>query len=305
MALPAAAGITNPEGMKRPIVAGVDTSPGSLAAAHYAASLAVRRGTSLTLIHVYESFFHGYGPLMVAASYATIDAQVRDAAKVALANMATELRTAYPGLSIEAQLRDGFAAQVLISESQDALATVVGSRGLGGFAELMVGSVSAQVATHGHGPIIVVRPAPAPDGPVLVGYDGSDAAAAALDFAAHEAISRGVRLVVANVYWEKPWGFGPEPVEDPKITAERQAHDLVKDGLELLLEDHPELQGEALLLHSLNPEHSLVEESAKASLTVVGCRGRGGFAGLLLGSVSRTLIHHAAGPVAVIHPTEH
>ncbi|WP_020524766.1 universal stress protein [Catelliglobosispora koreensis] len=288
--------------MNGPVVAGVDTSAESAAAAHYAASLAVRRRRSLTLIHVMESFFHGYGALMFAPQYAALENEAREAAKAALAGLAAEIRTAHPALHIEASLRSGLPAKVLIAESEGALATVVGSRGLGGFTGLLLGSVSSQVAAHGHGPVIVMRPPADPGGPVLVAYDGSDAASAALDFAAHEALSSGRRLVVASVYWEQPWVFGAEAGEDPKVLAERQASELIKDGLEFLLEEHPGLQSEELVIHSLNPQQSLVEASARASLTVVGSRGLGGFTGLLLGSISRTLIHHGAGPIAVVHP---
>jgi nucleotide-binding universal stress UspA family protein len=290
--------------MNRSIVVGVDGSPEGFAAAHYAAALAGRRDAQLRLIHVFEGLFLGYGPLFAAGSYAAADDELRAAAQKALEETAAEIRTAHPELTVQAHLREGAAAAVLIEESQDAVATVVSSRGLGGFAGLQLGSVAGQVAAHGHGPVVVVRPAPRSDGPILVGFDGSDAAYAALGYAIREALALGVPLTVANVYWEEPWGLKETPVPDPAITAEHKARALITDALELPREEHPELQVEIRTVHSLNPEHSLVEESARASLTVVGCRGRGGFAGLLLGSVSHTVVQHAAGPVAVLHPTE-
>jgi nucleotide-binding universal stress UspA family protein len=290
--------------MRRPIVVGIDGSPGGAAAAHYAASLARRRHAPLMMIQVFESLSHGYGPLMATAGYAVADEELRRAAEKSLAEAAAEIGSAYPGLIVDAQQRDGVAAATLIAESQEATATVLGSRGTGGFTGLMLGSVTAQVAAHGHGPIVVVRPAADPDGPILVGYDGSEAARAALSYGVREALDQDKPLVVANVYWEEPWGFHDPPAEDPHVTAERKAAALIEEALEFHLEEHPELRAQTRTIHSLNCEASLTEESARASLTVVGCRGRGGFAGLLLGSVSRALIHHAAGPVAVIHPTD-
>lgn len=295
--------------MDRSIVVGVDGSPGGLAAARYAASLAERRDAPLRLIHVFESLFYGYGPLFAAGNYAVADDQLRHAAEQSLANDASQIRAAYPSLTVEAHLREGVPAAVLIEESQEAVATVVGTRGLGGFAGLQLGSVSSQVAAHGHGPVVVVRPAEQPHGPVLVGFDGSEAAQAALAYGVREALDLKVPLAVANVHWEEPLGlqnpWGSQEKPDPAVTAVHKSQQLIDDALELAREEHPDLQVEIRTVHSLNPAYSLVEESAHASLTVVGCRGRGGFAGLLLGSVSRTLVHHAAGPVAVMHPTAH
>jgi len=204
-------------------------------------------------------------------------------------------------VEIEPQVREGGAAATLIAESQDAEAIVVGSRGLGGFAELMLGSVSSQVAAHAQGVVVVVRPGGIPDGHVLVGVDGSEAAKAAVDYAASEAMALGVPLVVATAYWEEPWGFGKEPETDPAVTAAHRAAALVDEAVKPCRDKHASLRVEVRTLHSMNPEHSLVEESEHARLTVVGSRGRGGFTGLLLGSVSRTLVHHAHGPVAVVH----
>jgi nucleotide-binding universal stress UspA family protein len=291
--------------MTRSIVVGVDGSSGARAAAHYAAAIAQRHHTTLTLVHVFETVFHGYGPVGLAGSYAASEEHLREPAERLLAETVNDIESSHPGVKVDSHLQTGGVAARLIDESEEAQLTVVGCRGMGGFANLMLGSVSAQVATYGHGPIIVVRPAAAPDGPVLVGYDGSQAANAALQFGVQEALSRKVPLVVANVYWEQPRGWHQQPATDPLITASHRAEQMINDALELPVEEHPELQYSIRTIHSPNPAHSLVEESAHAGLTVVGSRGRGGFAGLLLGSVSRTLIHHATGPVAVIHPTQH
>lgn len=291
--------------MTRSIVVGVDGSSGGRAAAHYAAAIAGRRHATLTLIHVFETLFYGYGPVGLSGGYAISEERLRESAERLLEETVNDIETSHPGVKVESRLEAGGVAARLIEQSQDAQMTVLGSRGMGGFASLMVGSVSAQVATYGHGPIIVVRPATAPDGPVVVGFDGSAAANAALQFGVQEALSRNVPIIVANTYWEQPWGWHQQPVTDPIITARHRAEQMIKDALELPSEEHPELRYEIRTIHSLNPAHSLIEESAQAGLTVVGSRGRGGFAGLLLGSVSRTLIHHTTGPVAVIHPTEH
>jgi nucleotide-binding universal stress UspA family protein len=289
--------------MTRSIVVGVDGSSGARQAAHYAAEIAQRNHTALRLVHVVETAFQGYGPLGLAGGYGASDELLRESARRLLEESVNEIELSHPGVKVDSDLQTGGAAARLIDESEEAQMTVVGSRGVGGFAGLVLGSVSAHVATYGHGPIIVVRPAAAPEGPVLVGYDGSEAANAALQFGVQEAVSRQVPMVVANVYWEKPWGWHQQPAIDPVLTARDQAERMINDALELPLEEHPELRYSIRTIHSLDPARSLVEESAHAGLTVVGSRGRGGFAGLLLGSVSRTLIHHAAGPVAVIHPS--
>lgn len=291
--------------MAHPVVVGIDGSEQALAAADYAAELAQRRHAPLRLIYVLENMFYGYGPMFGAGTYAIADEQLRSAAGDVLTDSTQKITSTHPGLEIDSRIREGGAAAVLIDESQDAEVTVVGSRGAGGFAGLLLGSVSTQVASHGHGAVVVVRPAPVRNGPILVAFDGSPPARAALDYAVGEALALGVTLVVATAYWPEPWGFGPEPEVDREVTAAHEAEVLVDEAIGPYQSEHSELRVEVRTIRSLNPEQTLTEESAHAGLTVVGSRGRGGFTGLLLGSVSRTLVHHAAGPVAVIHAGEH
>jgi nucleotide-binding universal stress UspA family protein len=271
--------------MRRAIVVGVDGSPSSVAAARYAARLALRRDAPLKLLHVFESLFHGYGPFPGAADYANADAQVRKAAAEALDETADELRAAHPTLTVATEMQDGVVVPTLIAESQEALATVVGSRGTGGFSGLLLGSVSAQVAANGHGPVVVARPILNPSGPILVGYDGSEASREALQYGVTEALAQGKPLVVATVFRDEP------------SAAER----LLAEALDEYVPAHPALDVKTRAIQSLNEERAMTDEAARASLAVVGCRGRGGFVGLVLGSVSQALVHHAACPVTVIH----
>lgn len=132
---------------------------------------------------------------------------------------------------------------------------------------------------RGYGPIMVVRPAVKPDGPVLVGFDGSEAAYAAVQFGVQEALGRSVPLEVANAYWEQPWGWHEQPAIDPVVTARRHAEQMITDALEF----DSRAVSRTGVRHPCDsqppPPHSLVEESFRASLTVVGSRGRAGSPG--------------------------
>lgn len=296
---------------RRPVVVGVDGSASSLAAASFGAELAVRRGVPLHLVYGYEIPMYGYMPIGVWERAIVEDENGRDELNAILATAAKQLRHDHPDLTeIETMVQTGSAAAVLIDASRTASATVVGCRGVGGFVGLMLGSVSAQLSAHGHGPVIVVRPPIAvppgpeqpayvpPTGPVVVGVDRSPASRAAVHYAVDEALSRGVPLIAVHALREATYA-DPDSEQDSVI-----AEGLLAGHIQPYAQQHPELKIEMRVIESGNIEKAMIEATRGAGLAVVGCRGTGGFAGLLLGSVSRALVHHAYAPVAVIHPTE-
>ncbi|MEV6966031.1 universal stress protein [Hamadaea sp. NPDC051192] len=286
----------------RPVVVGVDGSPSSLGAVAYAARDAGWRGVPLRLVYAHELPMYGYLPMgMVAYSVAEAEHFQEQVAKL-LADTAEQVQQQFPALvAIESKEVTGGPAGVLIDESRTAAVTVVGCRGVGGFAGLLLGSVSAQLAAHAHGPVVVVRPpvsdvepgpeqpppSPGPRGPILVGFDESAASRAALAFAVDEARRRGVPLIVMNAC-----------VPSEQTSAAKKLADAVAAYADGGLAVQTRVQV------TDNVEKAMVDASADAALSVVGSRGRGGFAGLLLGSVSRALVHHAHHAVAVIHPSE-
>lgn len=297
----------------RPVIVGVDGSPSSHAAAEYAAHLAELRGAPLQLVYGWEIPAYGYLPMGVADRYAVEDESTRSDIDALLAATVKQLCEDFPGLAdVSARQVTGSGAAVLIEESRQAQLTVVGCRGLGGFAELLLGSVSAQLAAHAHGPVIVVRPPVpdvpqgpeqpptplSPDGPIVVGVDSSPGAQFALKFAVEEAHRRDVPIIAAYAF---PIGRSEsrDEVRRDEAAAEQVLFDAVSPWLH-----QPGITIETRTLATHNVEKSMIDESRLGGLTVVGSRGGGGFAGLLLGSVSRALVHHAHGPVAIIHPTE-
>jgi nucleotide-binding universal stress UspA family protein len=287
--------------MNRPVVVGVDGSPPSLVAAGHAAWAAALRSRPLHLVHGY---LHPLGYGLPVNQYDVGVPQPSQEARKMLDQTADDLRGRWPDLSVEARQVAAGPGTTLVEESRRAELVVVGSRGLGGFAGLLLGSVGTQVAGHAHCPVLVVRPADRQvpsGGPVLVGVDGSELSELAVGHAAEEAARRGVPLVLAHV---SAGGAGRAAPEQPAGVGE-EAERLLAGTAETVRRRHPELAVSAHVLRVGEPASALVEASADAALVVVGSRGRGGFVGLLLGSVSQALVQHARCPVLVAHPHGH
>lgn len=138
---------------------------------------------------------------------------------------------------------------------------------------------------------------------IVVGVDGSEGAAAALEFAATEAALRKARLRIVSA-WEVPvaaYGGGFAPSLDAEtLDAFRIRAQQVADGAHTTMKKlQPSLEGEAAAVEG-QPAEVLLEQAADATLIVVGNRGLGGFKSLLLGSVSQQVVHHATCPVVVV-----
>jgi nucleotide-binding universal stress UspA family protein len=140
---------------------------------------------------------------------------------------------------------------------------------------------------------------------IVVGVDGSDGGAAALEFAAEEAALRRAPLRVVSA-WEIPtaaYGAGAAPPLDPAtLDAFRlRAEQIAEDAAEAVKKLQPSVEVEALS-GAGQPADVLLAQGADAELVVVGRRGLGGFKSLLLGSVSQQVVHHASCPVVVVQP---
>lgn len=138
-----------------------------------------------------------------------------------------------------------------------------------------------------------------PDGPLVVGVDGSEPSLRAADWAADEATLRGVSLrVVYASLWEHYEGAALAGALG-RPSEELHAEDIVEAAAQRAQARHPDLKVSADVLPE-EPEYALVREGRHASLLVVGTRGRSGIAEMLLGSVSLTVAAQAACPVVVL-----
>ncbi|MET7807673.1 universal stress protein [Micromonospora chersina] len=290
--------------MNRPVVVGVDGSSTSLTAAEHAARAAVARSRPLHLVHGYLHPL-GYGVPLNPYDLG-VPAPTEESHKM-LEQVAAELVGRHPTLRVEVRQVAGGPGATLVEESRRAELVVVGSRGVGGFAGLLLGSVSNQVAQHAHCPVLVVRPAEQPipvRGPVLVGVDGSELAGHAVRLAADEAVRRDADLVLVHVRTPERGAVAPDAAAEATAAGQAESAELLAGAAARIRADHPVLSVVERPVVGASPEQALIEASGEAALVVVGSRGRGGFAGLLLGSVSQALVQHAHCPVLVAHPYE-
>ncbi len=206
---------------------------------------------------------------------------------------------------VTAEVVAGHAPQVLLTRAAYADLLVVGNRGLGGFKGLLLGSVSQHCAAHSPTPVAVVRgDSPLPSaGDVVVGVDGSPSSQAALDFAVREAVARHAGLVVAHAWWVSHPGSSTDVL--PFVSVDRNAYvaqsrDVMREMLERATASHGSPERVELVPIEDAPAPGLLALAERAGCLVVGTRGRGGLAGMVLGSVSQQCLHHARCAVVVV-----
>lgn len=285
----------------KPIVVGVDGSDSALRAVRWAAREAASRRAPLRLVHAYlliSAYTLVSLPLTVAEVMAEEGRKGLRAAELAA-------REEVPQVEVATQLERDDPAIALIEESKAARLMVLGSRGLGGFTGLMVGSVAVKVVQRAACPTVVVRgdDEDSGDKPIVVGVDGSPAGEAAIEFAYEQAARVGAGLVAVHTWSDmlpaSAFPGVPGVFDWPEIQNEEL--EVLSERLAGWQEKYPEVQVDRIVTQD-RPARSLLAHARGAQLVVVGSRGRGGVAGLLLGSTSQALLHHAPCPVAVVLP---
>jgi nucleotide-binding universal stress UspA family protein len=296
----------------QPVVAGVDGSPESLAAAEWAADDAVRLGCQLRLIHAW--------PWLPPAlpRMPSVDSQQQWARRM-LTQAEDRVRLRHPGLEVACDHISAAPVTALLEAARDARLLVVGSRGLGGFTGLLLGSVGLAAAARADCPVVLVRGRPGTGGrpltpatsaretaarhrpEVVAGIDARRPSAAVIAFAFEEAARRGARLRAVHA-WSLP-GAAPLPaawlLEEERGELEDMEEQLLRDAVHDWRAEQPGV--EVLTdVRLAAPGAALVEASGHADLVVIGRSSERQRRGSRLGAVAHAAVHHVRCPVAVV-----
>lgn len=296
-------GIAMSERAAGQVVVGIDGSGTARGAVRWAAREAVRRGVLLRIVYA-DVFALPVLPGLPGVSWPRAQrTAVRAEVEKWLAQAAEAASRESSSVAVETASCAGYPASVLVDESSRAGLVVVGDRGLGGFDGLLAGSVPVAVAAHGHSATVVVRgdderAQGVPNGPVVVGLDGSPHTRVLLEHGFDAATAFDVPLHVVHSWM---LGIDKRLVRLGSASGEIQssAERLVSELLGGWSEQYPDVVVDRFVTEG-SPASALLERAGAARLVIVGARGRGGFTGLLLGSTSQALIHHSPCPVMVL-----
>ncbi|MBV7700986.1 universal stress protein [Streptomyces sp. TRM70350] len=293
--------MTHAEGRK-PIVAGVDPDPGKRTALAWAADEAARRRLPLLLVLAQNMPTPGYRPTGGRPSWEEWNEALHATGDRALRDAVAFVESRLPRVRVSGLLAEGHPAWVLREQAQNATQVVLGSWHLSAVQELFSSAaVALPLIAHAPCPVVVVpEPEHATQQPpyFVVGADGSPQSDAAVDFAFEEAALRGAALRALYV-WQPPRLGALD--EDAAV---RECRRLLSEAVAGRIAAHPEVE----LHHEVvrgHPVQVLAKASEHALGLVVGTRGHGGFSGMLLGSVSQGVLHHARCPVITVpHPND-
>ena len=290
---------------RRAILVGVDGSAAALGAVRWAAHDAALRDVPLTLVHVVNAPVPGWSQVPAPAGFRQWqEKRAREFIKSAI-KVAEESTGERGPVQIDSKVFYSATVPTLVGLSKEVEMVVVGYRGHGGvLVRNFLGSVSSGLVYHAHCPVAVIHDdeplvANVARAPVLVGIDGSPASEAATAIAFDEASRRGVGLMALHAWTDlrvsdfkelfPNFNWDAQLSEEEATLAERLA------GWQ---ERYPDV-GIVRKIEIGEPASPLIEASKQAQLIVVGSHGRGGFAGMLLGSVGAAVVNRARIPVIV------
>lgn len=282
------------------IVVGVDGSPESEAAVQWAADEAVMRRVPLTLIHVIIPVVVTWPVRYLETSYKKWqEDNARHVIEQAQKTVHAAVGNATPP-EVRPLVIHGNAVPELVYASRNATIIVVGCRGLGPVGGALLGSVSRGLLHHADCPVAVTHAdgvrVPDRTSPVLLGIDGSPASEGATALAFDEASRRGVDLVALHA-WSDVGVFPALGLDWREY--ELEGHQILAERLAGWQERYPDVRVQRRIVCD-RPARWLIDEAKNSQLVVLGSRGRGGFKGLLLGSVSTAVAESATAPVIVV-----
>ncbi|GCB50829.1 universal stress protein [Streptomyces sp. NL15-2K] len=282
---------------RRPIVVGVDPDPSKRLALAWAADEADRRHLPLRLVHAQGVPTGGYRSGEARPSWEEWNRALHGLGDQVLKEAVAFVESRRPAVEVSTLLAEGEPAWVLREEARGAALVVVGSWHLSSRREMFSSaSVALPLTAHAPCPVAVVpEPEHVTQQPAyfVVGVDGSPHSAAAVDVAFEEAALRGALLRALYVWHPPLLGVLDEEA------AVRECRRVLSETVAGRTATHPEVE----LHHEVvrgHPVQVLTEASEHALGLVVGTRGHGGFTGMLLGSVSQGVLHHARCPVITV-----
>lgn len=290
-----------------PVVVGVDGSSSALAAVRWAAEEAAAHHVKLRIVHAIgvPDFFPG-GAISPASELFNV--LERDA-KGVLADAERVAAEEAPQLAVNTTATTDGVVLALINESESARSVVLGPSDRGALTGALLGSATVTLAAHAHCPVVAVRGSGKRrglDAPVVVGVDGSALSDDALAHAFGQAAFRDRPLVAVHAWSDRDSSevFSQARMAHEWEPLERAEERVLAERLAGWSDRYPNVRVSRDVVRA-KPRERLLEWSERAALLVVGSRGRGGFTGMLLGSTSQTLLHHAECPVMVLRPERH
>jgi nucleotide-binding universal stress UspA family protein len=288
----------------RAVVVGFDGSEQARQATRWAAHEASSRGCGLVIVHALRGPVPElvYTPMSMPLPEAVSDQAVRSRTESRLADLAAECERQWSDVDVRTCLEHGNPAEVLRHAGRDADLIVVGSSGHSGLARALLGSVPADLARSCERPVVVVRDDATRDGRVVVGVDGSETGAKAIDFAFEYAARHQRDLLAVHAWADLPVdALAPLREWDYNWNQVRGESDaLIARCLAGHHERHPDVHVERVVSFD-GPAHALLDAAKDAALLVVGSHGRGLLRRALLGSVSHAVLYQAPCSVAVVH----